>query len=193
MGVVDAVREAFRDHARDNICAGLKSLGVNAQMAVRGRPEEDTGKGSLGIIDIDDGPIPWVNVRKVTRGGGQYGGGTDYYTDYRVNVPYRPPNATIRSDRRKSFLRAKVIGAHWSSTGSEGDSGLVADVLRRLGEEAYVRAAIVATRDVEIIGSGVGWIISTQTREAPSRQAWYCYQAIARHLIEARRTETNTE
>ena len=207
MGFFDAVRELFRDHTRDNLCAELQTLGVNARMADRGRPEEDTGEGtSLGIIDIVGGSIPWVNVRKVTTSGGGYEDGDDSvttcYTDYGVPVGYPTPNVTIKSARRKGFpLLGAVIDAEWSAEGSNPDAGVVADILRRLGEDATVRDAIMATRDVKIIvgphgpqrEGRLGWVISTQTRAVPTRQAWDCYQAIARHLIEAGREEPRTD
>ena len=175
----------FRDKSRDKICAGLQSLGVNARMAARGSGD------SLGIIDIDDEPISWVDVRKVVTqhaGGSGYGGGgssTTYYTDYGVRVAYRPPVTTIRSVRRKRFpLVGKVVDAEWSANGVDR-TGLVAGVLQRLREDGQVREAIMATRDVEITGHSSFWVITTQTREVPTRQAWDCYPAIARHLIAA--------
>ena len=190
MGVVDAVWEVFRDHARDNICAGLQSLGMDAQMADRGRPEEDSGGGSLGIIDIVDGPISWVNVRKVNSGS-QDDASVDRYTDYGVKVSYRLPNATISLVSRKNFpLLGEVDEADWRAEGSDTESGLVAGVLRRLWEDVQVRRAIIATRDVEITRSWLGcWVVSTDTNEAPTRRAWDCYQAIARHLIQAGRVD----
>ena len=190
MGVFDTLRERIRDKSREKICAGLQSLGVNARMAALGRPEEYTGPGhSFGIIDINDGPIPWISVFYTTH----LAEGTSgtrvviiYYTHYGVSVPYRPPSTTIKSVRRRRFrLLGKVIDAEWSAKGSDRDSDLVQDVLRRLGDDGHVRQAVIATRDVEIIGSGRGWVISTMTRDVPTGQAWECYQAIARHLIAA--------
>ena len=149
------------------------------------------GEGeSLGIIVIDDGPIPWVNVRSVTSESTSAEGNdsvTTYCTDYGVEVPYRPPNTTIK--RRVTFpLLGKVIDAGWAAEGSDQGSGVVEDVLRRLGEDAQVREDIIATRNVEIIGHPLAWVISTQTGAVPTfLQAWDCYQAIARHLIEAGR------
>ena len=181
----------FRDKSRDDFCAGLQSLGVNARMAVRGRPEEKTGEGSLGLIDMDGGPIPWVNVRRVTSSS-QDDVWHNYYTDYGVNVPYRPPSTTIT--RRVTFpLVGKVVDGGWTAVGSDQGTGLVADVLRRLGEDAQVREDVIATRNVEIIGHPLAWVISTQTGAAVFFwQAWHIYQAIARHLIEAR-GEPNAE
>ena len=39
-----SLREIFRDHARDELCAGLLAMGIRAQMSDRGRP------GSAGGI-----------------------------------------------------------------------------------------------------------------------------------------------
>jgi hypothetical protein len=66
MGFFDEVREPFLDKKRDDICARLCNLGIDAQMAEPNRDEEKIGgKGSLGIIDIREGPIRWVNVGRI--------------------------------------------------------------------------------------------------------------------------------
>jgi hypothetical protein len=53
-----ALHEAFRDHARDNISAGLAHLDIKARMAERSRKEVKIGgSGSVGLIEIYDGPI----------------------------------------------------------------------------------------------------------------------------------------
>ena len=67
MSFFRGVKETFRDRTRDRICAGLQRLGIDAQVATRGRPVERVGgSGSLGLIDINDGPISWVNVLSAT-------------------------------------------------------------------------------------------------------------------------------
>ena len=177
----------FRDKTRDRICHGLLELGAHARMSVRGRPEEKTGPGSLGIIDIDEGPIAWVNVRRVAGEDDEQ----DYYIDVGVEVLYDTPNATI--ERTSDKIWAMAFEVEWRAEGSDRDSPLVANILRRLGEDAQVREAILATQDVEIIGLGSRWIITLDTEEAPTQQAWDCYQAIARHLIEAGSAEPSTE
>ena len=60
-----ALREKFRSHTRDEMCAALQAIGVQAQMLERGRPEEKITRRrrkSLGIIDIQDELIRWVDV-----------------------------------------------------------------------------------------------------------------------------------
>ncbi|MYA51597.1 MAG: hypothetical protein F4185_04650 [Chloroflexi bacterium] len=53
--------ERWRDKTRDNIAKALNSLGLNAEMAERGRPEEEVCKRaftrSIGVIDVADGPF----------------------------------------------------------------------------------------------------------------------------------------
>ena len=65
------MQERLRDKTRDTLAEALQTLGVPAEMAERGRPEESLGKRlfcrSLGIIDIKDGPIAWVNTIKKER------------------------------------------------------------------------------------------------------------------------------
>ena len=62
------MQERLRDKTRDTLAEALQTLGVPAEMAERGRPEESLGKRlfcrSLGVIDIKEGPIAWVNTIK---------------------------------------------------------------------------------------------------------------------------------
>ena len=75
-GVWGKLRERYRDKSRDELCAHLRILEIDAQLAPRGRKEEKIGgEGSLGLIDIPEGPIRWVNVRK-------YGPGSTAGTNY---------------------------------------------------------------------------------------------------------------
>jgi hypothetical protein len=59
VGFFDKAKERFRDKTRDDICAGLRSLGIDAQMAERGAWQEKVrleGWTPLGVIDIREGP-----------------------------------------------------------------------------------------------------------------------------------------
>ena len=60
-----------RDQTREFLSDKLNSLGVQATLAERGRDEEwiknikwYTFRFSLGVIDIPDGPIRWINIMK---------------------------------------------------------------------------------------------------------------------------------
>ncbi len=67
MGFFDKVKESFRDKTRDSVCNVLQGIGVDAQMAERGRSEEEIGRdvevdNSKGVVDIKGGSIRWVNI-----------------------------------------------------------------------------------------------------------------------------------
>ena len=185
MGFLDKLREALRDHTRDNICAGLQALGIDAQMAAQGRPEETIETGfytqSLGMIDIAEGPIRWVNVRKRQPRGPD--ASVAYYTDYGVpDTRLEPdsPRPRIESVRIKtSLLVGQVVDLRWRGE----DFGL--GIVSRLNSDASIKGPIMRSRDVTIqaYSDHKCWIISTETRDPPSGELWSCYQAIARHLL----------
>ena len=68
MSLLSWLRKIFRDDTddtRDQLCTALRNLGVDAQLAARGRVEEKIyfdPRFSYGVIDIAEGPIRWVNV-----------------------------------------------------------------------------------------------------------------------------------
>ena len=178
-----SIRARFRDKTRDRIYTGIRSLGIEATMAERGRVEENIfGPGSLGLIDIAGSPISWINVRKETRGSGE-SRTTIYFTEYGIHDLRLGPNAhvvNIKTKRVKSIpLVGEVIDLHWKG----GDLGL--GIIDRLNDEQLLKEPIMRSRDVTIAASGKYgyWSISTETREVPSRALWDCYQAIAGHLL----------
>ena len=185
MGFFGKIRETFRNHARDNICAGLQTLGIDAQMAERDRAEEKIGgKGSLGIIHIPEGTIRWINVRTETHSTGQYGGGGfDYYTEYGVPDPklgFDSPWLRIKSTRvKKPPILGEVVDLRW--WGEDFGFGIVS----RLNSDVQLKQPLMESRDVTIEAHGEHrcWIISTKTRDVPSEELWNCYQKIARHLL----------
>ena len=61
-------KENFRDKSRDELTKSLIGIGIDAMMSERGLKEEKIGKSalrkSLGIINIQDQPVKWINVVK---------------------------------------------------------------------------------------------------------------------------------
>ena len=59
------MKEKMRDKSRDELANILNLVGVKAKMAERGRVEEKIEDSwyqrPLGIIDIPEGPIRWIN------------------------------------------------------------------------------------------------------------------------------------
>ena len=97
--LVRKLKERLRDHGRDELCADLRALGIQAQISERGRPEEKIthGRGkSFGIIDIQDVLIRWVDVKKQADGENP---GPPYY-----HIEYGVPGSRITSGFHKVKL-----------------------------------------------------------------------------------------
>jgi len=198
MGIVRKTREKFRDKTRDRICADLQRLGVDAQMAARGRDEEKvrrtfldllvalggTSRESLGIIDIPNGPIRWINVRK-TITISQYGySEPSYCVDYGVPDCRLNPNFKLRIKsvhfKRFSLWRKEKIDLRWKGK----DSGL--GIITRLNNDILIKEAIMMSdSDLTIHANGdfSCWTISTGTCKVPSVELWDCSKKIAGHLL----------
>ncbi len=181
MGFFDKVRDTFRSKARDNICAGLQSLGVDAQMAERGRAEEDIECGvsysrSLGLIDIPEGPIRWVNVVKRS---GQAPGGMTYYIKYGVPDSRLwviiPPNLEIKSARKKD---------NWQWKGKDAGLGII----DRLNGDISIGYTLLQSKSPQITIRAYPnhscWVISSEISYISlSEELWNSYQKIAQHLL----------
>ena len=184
MGFFGKVREAFRREQQDertSFYTGLQSLGISAQILPRGRPEESIRQGSKGLVDIPEGPIRWINLRRITHP-------TDYFIDYGVpdlRLGPNSPKLLIKSVRIKNFpLLGEIVDLRWKGK----DAGL--GIIGLLNSDTSLKRPIMVSRDVYIQGYGKHrcWIISMpsdwSTRwDVPSRDLWNCYQGIARHLL----------
>ena len=182
------LKERIRDHTRDELCVHLRSLGIQAEMSERGRPEEKITHGlgkSLGIIDIQDALIRWVDVKRGERGSaGQDGSGTDTtwlivygVPDSRITAGFH--EVEIRTKRIKKFpIFGKVIDAKWAGK----DFGL--GLIERLSHDVSLNT-ILPTLDFEIgaYPENSCWIILQHDRLSPSVELWDCYQAIAEALL----------
>ena len=183
------MKETFRDKSRDELARALNSLGIRANLAERGRPEEKTEdswyRRSLGIIDIREGPVRWINILK---------------KDASKNSPplwwvvlcipdKRPvPNhkaVDIKTIRKKTFpLFGKVRDVTWK--GDDHHTGL-AEVLS--GDEAVKELAkkignlTIHSYDKEF----QGWTLLVDRRFEPASQDWTTIQKIAGYILSSRR------
>ena len=186
--------ERWRDKTRDNIAKALNSLGLRAEMAERGRPEEEICKRtftrSIGVIDVAEGPFRWVNI--VKQDGNQYSptrwwtvfclpdeGRDDQPDDLRY-VDNRQA-VDIKTSREKSFpLFGRVTAVTW--TGDDRGTGLF-DTLS--GDPAVVRLA-KKVGCLEISGYNNefrGWTVQVDTGLRPKRQDWEALLWIAEYLL----------
>ena len=181
---------SFRDTTRDEFCAGLQSMGINAQMAERGRTEENIERvfvrKSLGLIDLPEGPISWVNIvieRELIKI--IFANPTGFLHVYKYGVPdtrldLNSPKVKIKSFRKKeSPLVGEIIDLYWRGK----DFGL--GIIDRLNSDTSTRRPMNIDHDVHVrtYGKHGLWIISFEEREPPSKDMWNWFQTIANHLL----------
>jgi len=121
------MREKMRDKSRDDLAYALNLFGVKAKMSDRGRPEEKVENSwyqrSLGVIDISEGPIRWINILKRDRS-------KDSPPKWWVvmGIPDTidisgSKEIKIKTVRKKNFpLFGKVVDVVWK--GDSGSTGL---------------------------------------------------------------------
>jgi hypothetical protein len=179
---LQSVKELFRDKTRDRICAGLRMLGIDAQMSLRGRIEERVcGGNSLGIIDIHNSPIDWVNIRKETRGSGE-NRNVYHFIEYGIPDNRLGSNSDLIGIKTVSIKTIPLVGRikdiRWE--GEELNLGIIS----RLNDDISLKYPIMKSHDLSITANGKYgcWVISTETRKIPTADLWSCYEAIAQHL-----------
>lgn len=196
------VRESFRDKTRDDFFTFLKTMGIDAQIATRGRFEEEIrdsdleyGGNSLGIIGIEKGPINWINIRK--RGGMESRDTLVYFFDYGIR------DAKLTTDL--PFRTYHFVNSRWEGS----DSG--AGIMDRLNNDPSLRQPFLEGIRIAAIADYGCWILSKKQvttdvfplvslveslaelfsarREqkyanfVPSTAEWKCYQTIAQYLL----------
>lgn len=203
-GFFGRLREKLRDKVIDKLYDDLCALGLDARMAERRRPEEkmilNSGK-SLGLIEIRDRPIHWVNVRK--HAGDQYT--SDAYTNVYLVPDRRVPREgylELKSVRVKSVpVVGRVVDFRWEAkfvkvkiksmpvlTGQSVPVKMDSNLIERLNEDAPLKESLIRLKEDITIRSleDWGWAISTSVKSrqpALSQEQWDRYETIARHLL----------
>lgn len=184
------MRERFRDKTRDEFTDALNALGVPAAMSERERPEEkvrkDTFRRSLGIVDLAEGPIPWVNL--VKQDGSQYSPPRwwqiycvpdDSPQDLRALDVKR--SIDVKTSRKKSFpLFGRVTGVKWE--GDDRGTGII----QALSASPKVMALAKKAAALTIAGYNQefqGWTLEIERREPPTRQDWEALLVIVNCLL----------
>lgn len=171
------VKEVRRDKTRDYLCATLQSMGVDAEIARRGRPEEQmSGGGSLGLIEIFEGPIRWVDVRRLYRHAGEE---TVYFYDYGV------PDSRLQSNAPGVEIESKRKRDNWQWRGTDAGLGIIG----RLNGDISIEYTLIRTKTPKVTIRTYTlpgcWVISSEAIGMLSQELWNCYQAIAKHLLSA--------
>ena len=190
--------EFIRDKARDTVASNLVLAGISSSMIERGSEYEQIKAGewyhigtvSLGIINIDSGPIKWINIIRIRRRGKnnppRYRIILGVY-DERPLSNQRPIN--IKTIRKKALpLFGKVINTMW--TGNDYSSGLIS-LLSNSVTIDKLSAQIGDLRVKSHASSFHGWTIGTEMTKVdsftPTETDWNNFQVLADYLLSSPR------
>ena len=184
------MKELVRDKSRDELADALNSVGVKAEMAERGRAEEEVENSwyqrSLGIIDIPEGSIRWVNILKKNRS--KHSGPRWWVV---LGIPDDRPVSTrqqtkIKTVRKKTFpLFGKVVDVIWK--GNDGGTSLV----NTLSNDVPTKKLAERIGNLEIKSQAdrfQGWTLTVDRRFSPTGQDWETVEKIADYILSAPRS-----
>ena len=183
------MKEILRDKSRDDLARSLNSLGIRANLAERGRPEEKIENSwyqrSLGIIDIPEGSVRWINILKkdANRNSPPLWWVILCMPDRRPVPSYKAVD--IKTVRKKTFpLVGRVTDVTWK--GDDNHTGLC-EVLS--ADEAVKSLAkkignlTIHSYDKEF----QGWTLQVDRRFRPTDEDWATIQKIAGYILSSRR------
>lgn len=185
MSIFSKAKKKLRSKARDELSAGLQKLGLSTEISERDRPEEKftSWRGdSLGVINIEDEHIRWVNLKRRVESS-KNSTRVHWYSEYGIPDPRltpRSPEISLKTIRKKSFpIFGRVHDVEWS--GKDFDLGLES----RLENDPSIKQTIMKGRDVELQAKPEHgcWIMTVRRKETPSRDQWACYKTIAQHAL----------
>ena len=179
------MKERLRDKTRDELTLALNALSIKATLAERERPEEKIQNAwsnrSQGIIDVQEGPIRWINCLK--HDGSQYSP-PQWWTVFGLpdERPFSEQRAVkIKTVRSKSFpLFGKVVDVTWQ--GEDYATRLISV----LANDPAIKSFVKKTGDVEIeshAGEFQGWSVQVYGKFAARQQDWDMVQKIADRLL----------
>jgi hypothetical protein len=180
---------------REALCAHFLSMGINAQVASRGRGEEQLrspDENSLGTIAVYNSPISWVNLvqgmLRQSKSWEQMFSRTLGQSYHRIWYGVRDSNLRVKdhaimfhSVRVRSLpVIGRAADVRWETMTEEVDLGPLSS------DPAFKEPLLKAHLDVDVMGFSDGyWIIANrETGRLPTKAIWNAYEAVARGLVQ---------
>ncbi|MFC2010952.1 hypothetical protein ACFLUR_01505 [Chloroflexota bacterium] len=183
------MKELLRDKTRDKLAQNLTSLGVNAVLAERGLAEDKIENSwyqrSLGIIDILEGSIRWINILKKDRSKNS----PPRWWIVLCMPDERPipkhKAVDIKTIRKKAFpLFGKIVDVTWK--GNDYGTGLT-DILSN-DEAVKNLSKKIGNLTVHSYSKEFqGWTLQVDRRFQPVSQDWATIQTIADYILSSAR------
>jgi hypothetical protein len=183
------MKDMLRDKTRDNLAQNLNSLGIRADLAERDRAEEKIENSwyqrSLGIIDIPEGLVRWINILKKD---GSKNSPPQWWVV--LCIPDERPLSNhkavdIKTIRKKTFpLFGKVVDVTWK--GNDHHTGLVEflsndEAVKNLAKRIGNLTVHSYAEDFQ------GWTLQVDRRFEPTSQDWATIQKIANYILSSTR------
>ncbi len=183
------MKEALRDKTRDELTSSLNTLGIRADMSERGRVEEKMQDSwyqrSLGVIDMPEGPIKWINVLK--QDGSRYNP-PRWWIVFGIpddNHVSNSEQVKISTVRRKLFpLFGKVVDVTWK--GDDLGTGLTYILSNDHATKELAKR--VGNLEVRRYAEGFqGWVLQVVKRLKPTNEDWEAILQVAEHPLSSPR------
>ena len=189
------MKDKFRDKTRDNLNQSLNLIGVTAVLAQRDHERESVENSwyqrSLGVINVAESSISWINVLK------QDGGKNN---PPRWWIVFGIPDGRsleihsstkIKTIRRKSFpLFGKVKDISWQGE----DDGL--GLINELSVDPEIKTLAKRVGNLEIkrqTESFRGWTLVLDRKFNPSHEDWKAIEKIANYVLSSQRFRDRRE
>ena len=183
------MKESLRDKTRDDLTYALTAAGVGSEMSDRGRVEEKVENSwyqrSLGVIDISEGAIKWINILKKDRSDKSP---PKWWVVMGIpddGVALNTEQIKIKTKRKKSFpLFGKVIGVTWK--GKDGSTGLA----KTLSDDLSTDEVAARVGNLEIKSQTEhfqGWTLTVDRKVNLTNMDWEAFKKIADYILTAPR------
>ena len=123
--MLNKFKETIRDKSRDNLTKRLISLGIKAEMAERDVMQEKIGDEwwtrRLGVINIEDQPIKWINICKKDRSKNSPAQWRYIFIVPNEILGLGKYKIKIKTIRKKSFpVFGKIVDTIWKGSDGRG-------------------------------------------------------------------------
>ncbi|MCL0105659.1 hypothetical protein M1N90_02745, partial [Dehalococcoidia bacterium] len=138
---------------------------------------------SLGVIDIADGPIKWINILKKDRS--QHSPAKWWIV---MGIPNSfegsaIPKIKIKTVRKKSFpLFGNVVDVNW-----EGDDS-ISGLINTLSQDTDIKELSKKIGNLEIKSQSEGfqgWTLTSDKKFTPTNQDWAAIETVANYILSA--------
>ena len=183
------MKESLRDKTRDKLAQDINTLGINAILAERDRVEEKIENSwyqrSLGVIDIPEGLVKWINILKKDR---SKESPPRWWIILGIPDERHIPNhqaVSIKTLRKKTFpMIGKIIDVTWK--GNDYGTGLI-EVLSN-DEATKALAKEIGNLTIHSYSKEFqGWTFQVDRRFQPTKQNWETIQKIADFILSSSR------